>query len=61
METTYGWEDGPGGTTRMTLRNRGQPTGLWGMAAPVLARAMKRANAGDLARLKSLLESAGAS
>jgi hypothetical protein len=59
METTYLWEDGPDGSTRMTLRNRGNPSGLWGLAAPVLARAMKRANAQDLARLKSFLEATG--
>ena len=27
METTYGWEDTPSGGTRMTLRNRGEPSG----------------------------------
>ncbi|BBZ16073.1 SRPBCC family protein [Mycolicibacterium gadium] len=59
METTYLWEDGPNDTTKMTLRNRGTPSGLWGLAAPVLARAIKRANAQDLARLKSLLEAGG--
>lgn len=56
METTYLWADGPNGTTRMTLRNRGEPSGFFGIAAPVLAKAMKRANAKDLARLKTVLE-----
>ena len=56
METTYLWEHGPSGTTKMTLRNRGQPSGFSGIAAPMLVRAIKRANAKDLARLKSLLE-----
>lgn len=27
METTYAWEDTPTGATRMTLRNRGEPSG----------------------------------
>ncbi|SOJ56637.1 hypothetical protein MSIMFB_04113 [Mycobacterium simulans] len=59
METTYLWEDGPTGMTKMTLRNRGEPKGFSGIAAPVLAMAIKRANAKDLARLKSLLETGG--
>lgn len=56
METTYTWRDEGDGATRMTLRNRGEPTGFSGMAAPLLARAMRRANRQDLARLKSILE-----
>ncbi|MGO9506301.1 MAG: ATPase [Mycobacterium sp.] len=58
METTYLWADGPNGTTKMTQRNRGEPSGFTGIAAPVLAMAMKRANVKDLALLKSLLETA---
>jgi len=58
METTYTWEDAPGGATRMTLRNRGEPSGFAAVAAPVMARAMRRANEGDLRRLKSVLEGA---
>jgi uncharacterized membrane protein len=56
METTYTWEDAPGGGTRMTLRNRGAPSGFSKLAAPMMARAMRRANRKDLARLKALLE-----
>ncbi len=57
METTYTWEpDGPG-STRMTLRNRGEPEGFSRVAGPVMATAMRRANTKDLARLKRLLES----
>jgi hypothetical protein len=41
----------------MTLRNRGEPSGFSRVAAPVMARAMRRANSKDLARLKELLES----
>ena len=55
METTYAWEDAPGGT-RMTLRNRGEPAGFGAIAAPLMARAMRRANGKDLQRLKELLE-----
>jgi uncharacterized membrane protein len=57
METTYEWSDAAGGGTRMTLRNRGDARGLAGVAAPVLSRAMRRANDKDLDRLKSILES----
>jgi uncharacterized membrane protein len=56
METTYTWEDAPPAGTRMTLRNRGEPSGFAGLAAPLLERAMRRANRKDLARLKELLE-----
>ena len=56
METTYVWEDAGGGSTRMTLRNRGEPSGFGRVAAPMLANAMRRANTKDLARLKTILE-----
>jgi uncharacterized protein YndB with AHSA1/START domain len=56
METTYTWEPAGDGATRMTLRNRGTPSGFAGLAAPVMERAMRRATTKDLARLKTLLE-----
>jgi polyketide cyclase/dehydrase/lipid transport protein len=56
METTYIWNDAAGDATEMTLRNRGEPSGFRGVAAPVIAAAMRRANAKDLERLKTLLE-----
>lgn len=56
METTYTWEDAPGGATRMILRNRGEPSGFASVAASVMTRAMRKANEADLQRLKSLLE-----
>jgi hypothetical protein len=40
----------------MTLRNRGGPSGFARVAAPIMARAVRRANRKDLERLKSLLE-----
>ena len=57
METTYTWEPTDDGATRMTLRNRGRPTGFASEAGPMMAAAMRRANTADLARLKELLES----
>jgi hypothetical protein len=56
METTYGWEDMPSGGTRMTLRNKGEPSGFSKIAAPVMALAMRRANDKDLRNLKQILE-----
>ena len=56
METTYTWQALDDGATRMTLQNRGHPSGFTAVAAPVLAAAMRRANHQDLARLRALLE-----
>lgn len=56
METTYTWQDTPGGATRMALRNRGEPVGFARIAAAVMVRAIWRANRKDLRRLKQILE-----
>jgi hypothetical protein len=56
METTYLWDDTSGGATKMSLRNRGEPSGFAAVTAPVMAMAMRRANEADLKRLKALLE-----
>jgi hypothetical protein len=56
MTTTYTWTDAPGGGTRMTLRNHGEPSGFGKVAGPAMAVAMWRANRKDLARLKAVLE-----
>ena len=56
METTYEWADAGENATLMTLRNRGEPSGFVRMGAPMLARAMGRANRKDLERLKKILE-----
>lgn len=56
METTYAWSDTATGGTRMTLRNRGEPSGFSRVAAPMMAGAIRRANRKDLARLKEILE-----
>jgi uncharacterized membrane protein len=56
METSYRWEPAGERSTRMTLRNRGEPSGFSRIAASFLAAAMRRANRKDLARLKAVLE-----
>jgi uncharacterized protein YndB with AHSA1/START domain len=55
METTYTWADADAGT-RMTLRNRGEPEGYMRMLGVVVEAGMRRANRGDLARLKDIVE-----
>lgn len=57
METTYTWESINDHTTRMTLRNKGNPTGFSKLFAPIMATMMKRANKKDLKNLKAILES----
>ena len=56
METTYTWRPETPSSTRMTLRNRGEPTGFAAVTAPVMAMAVRRANEKDLARLKRIME-----
>ena len=41
---------------RMTLRDRGEPSGFGQLVAPTLASAMRRANRKDLAKLKAIFE-----
>ena len=57
METTYTWESIAPEATRMTLRNRGTPSGFSKLYGPMMKRAMRRANRKDLELLKALLES----
>jgi hypothetical protein len=56
METSYSWEATGAASTRMALRNRGEPKGFSMVMAPILAAAMRQANTKDLAKLKALLE-----
>lgn len=41
----------------MTIRNRGEPSGFSKVAAPMMSRAMHRANNKDLHRFKVILKS----
>ena len=56
METTYTWTALDQDSTRMTLRNRGEPSGFSNLVAPLMAPAMRHANRKDLAKLKAILE-----
>ena len=56
METTYTWEAENEGT-RMSLRNRGHPSGFSAWLAPLMSVMIGRANRKDLALLKRRLES----
>jgi uncharacterized membrane protein len=56
METTYVWVPVDAASTRMTLRNRGEPAGFSKLATPLTAPAMRRANRKDLVAIKALLE-----
>lgn len=58
METTYTWEPAGERSTKMTLRNRGQPSGFSKLLAPFMAAAVRRANNKDLKKLKTVLEQA---
>lgn len=56
METSYHYEAVPDGSTRMTLRNRGNPSGFSRLGAPLVRAAMHRATSKDLKALKQILE-----
>ena len=56
METTYVWSPRGEGATRMTLRNRGEPSGFSKTATPFIVAATRRSNRKDLLLLKSILE-----
>jgi len=58
METSYFWEASGASSTRMTLRNRGEPAGFSALVRPFLSWMIRRANRHDLKRLKQLLERA---
>jgi ligand-binding SRPBCC domain-containing protein len=58
METTYAWTPRTAATTRMTLTNHGEPAGFAKVSAPLMNRAMQRANGKDLELLKRILENA---
>ncbi|MEP6712997.1 MAG: hypothetical protein ABJA37_11295 [Ferruginibacter sp.] len=57
METTYTWSAINDNATKMTLRNKGNPTGFSRLFAPIMAIMMKKVNHKDLTSIKKILES----
>ncbi len=57
METTYTWTAIDDNTTKMTLQNKGNPTGFSKVFAPLMAKMMRKANTKDLVSIKKILES----
>jgi uncharacterized membrane protein len=56
METTYTWAALDDHRTRMTLRNRGEPSGFSLLFAPLMSFMIRRETGKDLQRLKRILE-----
>jgi len=56
MRTTYRFEEVSPTSTRVHLRNDGQPTGFNKIVAPLMEMMMRRANMADLRALKKILE-----
>ena len=56
METTYTWQPAGDSSTRMTLRNRGEPAGFPRLTAPLMAMAIRGANRKDLRKLRAILQ-----
>ena len=57
METTYFWTAVDDKTTKMTLQNKGNPTGFSKLFAPFMATMMHKANTKDLINIKKIIES----
>ena len=56
METTYSWEQINDHSSRMRLRNKGNPSGFSKLFVPFISFMIKKANKKDLLRLKKLVE-----
>lgn len=56
METTYTWQAIDDKRTRMTLSNKGNPTGFNKLFSPFMITMMRKANMKDLKKIKDILE-----
>lgn len=56
METTYTWTSIDNHSTKMTLRNKGNPSGFAKLFSPFMATMMRKANNKDLQSIKNILE-----
>lgn len=61
MTVTYEFEDSGSSSTRARIRVEGEPSGFYGLASPLMARAVRRSISGDLDRLAGLIEDRAAS
>ena len=57
METTYTWTTIDDQTTKMTLENKGNPTGFSKLVTPFIITMMRKANNNDLKNIKRIIES----
>ena len=56
METTYTWTAIDHNTTKMTLRNKGNPAGFFRFMSPFISMMMRKANKKDLFNIKRIIE-----
>jgi hypothetical protein len=56
METTYTFESVETAITKMTLLNRGNPSGFSKIFSPFMEMMMRKANTKDLKKIKQILE-----